>query len=268
MMKYGRTIFVALCLAVVCTSGVFSFAEPVAAAGLIPAPTGKCPEDYASPVSKTTPITEPCKDGDRDYSLGDVKSVLVRIGNFMLGVSGAVALVVFTIGGFMWVMSAGNSKYVEKGKELMKSGVIGLVILFSAYTIVAFGVKLFAGAEGAKYLPTVGAPGATPSGAGGATGSASYPISVPMAGVAADQQCGKFGGSGSCEAPTSCGGTLITGACPGTKKCCMTVTDGAQTEPCGKIGGKCQKKTTACSGPYVSGLCSGDADTQCCFPKK
>jgi hypothetical protein len=265
MIKFFRSIFVSASFVALCVGGILSYATPVAAAGLIPSPTGKCPEDYASPVSKMTPLGESCKDGDRDYSLGDVKSVLVRIGNFMLGVSGAIALVIFTLGGFYWVMSAGSSKMVQKGKDLMKSGVIGLVILFSAYTVVAFAVKLFAGDEGAKYLPKVGGVSGMDVGSSGG-GSASGVISKPMAGVAASDQCVAIGGN--CPASGTCSGTVISGACSGALKCCLTVTNGSKTEKCGKLGGTCQDNKGACTGPYVSGLCSGAASVQCCFPKK
>nr|AEW43447.1 peptidoglycan recognition protein 2 [Solen grandis] len=35
---------------------------------------------------------------------------------------------------------------------------------------------------------------------------------------------------------------------------------------CTNLGGTCQTDTNACSGPYVSGLCSGPASRRCCVP--
>ncbi len=250
--------------------GGLLYATPVHAAGLIPDPTGRCPEDYASGTTVTTPLGQPCKDGaSRDYSLGDVKSVMARIGNFMLGISGAVALVVFVVGGFYFVMSAGNSKMVSKGIDLMVSGVIGLIILFSSYTIIAYGIKTFVGSEGDQFLPKASGPAAAAGAAGGGAAQ-SYAISVPMTGVTADAQCSFLTGTdNNCVSTATCPGTLIDGACATGKKCCFPTKAAAQTTLCGKLGGTCTSNSSPCNGgngAFASGLCPGAATVQCCLP--
>lgn len=235
------------------------------AAGLIPDATGKCPEDYRlnsdGTASKKTPLGQACITGDRDYALADIKSLLVRIGNFFIGISGAVALLVFTVGGFMWLMSAGNSKTVERGKSLMVSGAIGLAIMFSAYTIIAFGLKQFAGSEADQYLPKVTNPN-TPASAG----AASFSIFKPAAGISPEQTCGKIGGA--CVEKGKCtGAATITGACTSSKDCCLNTKQGAQTTLCGKLGGVCQGAVNACTGPLISKMCPlASSDIRCCLP--
>ncbi len=54
----------------------------------------------------------------------------------ILGLSGSVALLVFVYGGFMYLISAGDTKRVEKGKETLKNAALGLVIIFASYLIV------------------------------------------------------------------------------------------------------------------------------------
>lgn len=237
------------------------------AAGLIPEPTGKCPEDYKlnpdGTARKVTPLNQSCTEGERDYALADIKSLLVRIGNFLIGISGAVALLVFTVGGFLWIASAGSAKQVEKGRAMMIGGAIGLAIMFSAYTIIAFGLKQFAGSEAQQYLPKT-----TDPNVGTGAAAASYAIGKPALNVPAAQTCGKIAGA-SCVASGKCtGAAVIAGACSASQDCCLTTVQGAQTTLCGKVGGACQDNSQACTGPYVKGMCPGVASVQCCIPVK
>lgn len=73
--------------------------------------------------------------------LGANASIPMLIGRLIraaLGLSGAVALLMFVYGGFMWLISAGDAKKVQKGKDTFTYAVIGLVIIFTAYTAVNF----------------------------------------------------------------------------------------------------------------------------------
>ncbi|MEK7102533.1 MAG: pilin, partial [Patescibacteria group bacterium] len=62
----------------------------------------------------------------------------VNYGRFLLGLSGSVALVIFVWGGFLMLTSAGNPKKVQGGKDKMVAAIIGLIIIFSAFTVVKF----------------------------------------------------------------------------------------------------------------------------------
>lgn len=240
------------------------------AAGLIPEPTGKCPEDYQS--GSAANLSVPCKDGgERDFALDDIKSLLATIGNFMLGVSGAIVLSCFVLGGFFWIASAGNQKMVDKGKGLISGAVIGLIIMFSAYTLVLLAVRTLVGSDvyaPAATGPTAGTPkGPKPPNKSITKGTISkMPLMVTKTGL-----CEKLSGT-PCQKVNSCATPYaITDACgtdnvsDGGQECCMPVKVPAQTSPCGKMGGTCQDSSTACNGPYVKGFCSGKAAIQCCF---
>lgn len=65
--------------------------------------------------------------------LEDFMQVFVNVADYILAISGSLALLVFVIGGFMWMISQGDSGRVTKGKDFMKGGLIGLLIIFGAY---------------------------------------------------------------------------------------------------------------------------------------
>jgi hypothetical protein len=72
--------------------------------------------------------------------------VAIDITNVIMGIVGALALIVFVYGGFVLILSEGSSEKVSKGTGAMMAAVIGLTIVFAAYLLIrflgqAFGVK-------------------------------------------------------------------------------------------------------------------------------
>ncbi len=55
-----------------------------------------------------------------------------------LGLVGSLALLMFVYGGFTWMLSAGNTEKVQKGKNIFIWATIGLIVIFSAYGIIRF----------------------------------------------------------------------------------------------------------------------------------
>lgn len=66
---------------------------------------------------------------------------LIRIAEFLLGIAGSIALVMFVYGGFVYLTAFGKSEQAKKGQQVLIAAVIGLVIVFSAFLIVDFVVK-------------------------------------------------------------------------------------------------------------------------------
>ena len=79
---------------------------------------------------------------------------MVNVANWILGIVGSLALLMFVIGGFMFLISAGNSKTVDKGKSILISSVVGLVIVFCSYMIIQFSMS----AMGLKWSGTTAVP--------------------------------------------------------------------------------------------------------------
>ncbi len=60
------------------------------------------------------------------------------ITKLILGLSGSVMLLMVVYGGFLWLASSGNSGMIEKGKKVLISSIIGLIIVFGAYSATQF----------------------------------------------------------------------------------------------------------------------------------
>jgi len=70
-------------------------------------------------------------------SEGDLRIVIGRVIRAALGLSGAIALLMFIWGGFQWLTSGGSPEKVKAGKNTLTWAAIGLVVIFTAYTLVA-----------------------------------------------------------------------------------------------------------------------------------
>lgn len=78
-------------------------------------------------------------------SLSQVTQLAVNFIILILGISGSVALLMFVYGGFNWVFAQGRSEYIQTGKDTMKHAVIGLAIIFGAYSIINFLIATLGG---------------------------------------------------------------------------------------------------------------------------
>lgn len=81
----------------------------------------------SDPVSLTNP-------------LGATKDIPTLIGyaiKAVMGIVGSLALVMIIYGGFVWMTAAGNAEKVSQGKNILIWAIIGLVVIFSAYILVA-----------------------------------------------------------------------------------------------------------------------------------
>jgi len=56
----------------------------------------------------------------------------------VLGLTGTIALIYFIMGGFMWMTASGNMDKIKKGKDTLIWATLGIVIIFSACSILAF----------------------------------------------------------------------------------------------------------------------------------
>lgn len=68
-------------------------------------------------------------------SLDDIQIVFNNVGNYVLGIVGALVFLMYVVGGFYFLISGlpGQEKLREKGKTALKTSTIGLVIVFGAY---------------------------------------------------------------------------------------------------------------------------------------
>ena len=68
----------------------------------------------------------------------DIRQGVMQIVNVLLGFLGILAIIIILWGGFRWLTSGGNEEKVGEAKKIITAGIIGLVIIFTAYAIAAF----------------------------------------------------------------------------------------------------------------------------------
>ncbi len=71
----------------------------------------------------------------------DVRTTVSNVIKAFMGLLGIVAVVIILLGGFKWMTAGGNEEKVSEAKKLIISGIIGLIIIMSAYAIAQFVVN-------------------------------------------------------------------------------------------------------------------------------
>ncbi len=178
--------------AAICLFVILPFlAVQAADRGLLPSETGgKCPTGAVN-----------CG----NYTLNDGVQLIVNVMQWILGIVGSLTLLMFVVGGFMFLISGGNAQTVEKGKKILIGSVVGLAIVFGSYMIVKFSMT----ALGLNWSGTISRP------------------SVTGAGDICSQ---KYGDKGYSCMDKSLGDSCITGLCLGDNadnpniKCCKAKT--------------------------------------------
>ena len=92
--------------------------------------------------------SEACKQHCGDYELNDFVRVGINASQWILGIVGSLALLMFIYGGVMMITAGvstraegGKDKRVNIGKDAIENAVVGLVIVFTAYIIIGFVFK-------------------------------------------------------------------------------------------------------------------------------
>jgi hypothetical protein len=70
--------------------------------------------------------------------VNDVPTLIGKVISGVLSVVGSLALVMFIYGGFTWMLAAGNTEKVKKGRDILIWAALGLVIIFTSYAMVSY----------------------------------------------------------------------------------------------------------------------------------
>ncbi|HUT22470.1 MAG TPA: TrbC/VirB2 family protein [Candidatus Bipolaricaulota bacterium] len=94
----------------------------------------------ACPVMAALPTLVPqeCLGDATECNLGSVENLMANVAGIILGLSGSIALLMFVIGGFMYIFSGGSSDTVSKAKKVLSTSVIGLALILGAGVIIKF----------------------------------------------------------------------------------------------------------------------------------
>ena len=68
----------------------------------------------------------------------DLRVVIANIIKTAMGFLGIIAVLIILYGGFKWMTSAGSDEKVGEAKKIITSGIIGLIIIVTAYAIATF----------------------------------------------------------------------------------------------------------------------------------
>jgi hypothetical protein len=74
----------------------------------------------------------------------DLPTLVGRIIGQIIALLGVLFLALTVYGGYKWMMARGNEQEVEKAKETIKAGIIGLGIMLGAYAITNLVISRFA----------------------------------------------------------------------------------------------------------------------------
>lgn len=104
-----------------------------------------------------------------NLSNADPREAAVGVTALLMTFLGIIATIVIIYGGYVWTTSAGDPQKIEKAKKVITGGVIGLILVLSAFIIVNFVINMIGGA-----LNNTGGSGGGGSGGGvglGASGN-------------------------------------------------------------------------------------------------
>ncbi len=85
---------------------------------------GYCPEGYSGNCG--------------NYEVNDFVELAVNVSQWILGVVGSLALVMFIYGGLSFMLSAGSSEKISQARKIIVAAIIGLIIVFASYLIIRF----------------------------------------------------------------------------------------------------------------------------------
>ena len=68
----------------------------------------------------------------------NLSSMISGVIKVVMGFLGVIAVLIILWGGFIWMTAMGEPDKIEKAKNMIKAGVIGLVIIFASYAIASF----------------------------------------------------------------------------------------------------------------------------------
>ncbi len=89
------------------------------------------------PFDPSTTSDSELSSGDDILGIGsnDPITVAIRITNVILTLLGITFLVTLIYGGTTWVLARGNTEEIERAKKMIRRGLIGFIIILSAYGI-------------------------------------------------------------------------------------------------------------------------------------
>ena len=77
------------------------------------------------------------------YGNKDLRLIVADIINQLVAFLGIIAVMIILFAGFRWMLSGGNDEKVAEAKKTMVSGLIGLFLVLTSYSIANFVLNAF-----------------------------------------------------------------------------------------------------------------------------
>lgn len=87
--------------------------------------------------------------GELGTSSQDLRITIARIIRTAMSLLGIIAVLIVLYGGFKWMTAAGSDEAVGDAKKIITAGIIGLIIILTAYAIASFVINSLVAATGA-----------------------------------------------------------------------------------------------------------------------
>ena len=78
----------------------------------------------------------------------DLREGIMAIVQILLTFLGIIAILIVLWGGFTWMTAGGNEEKISQAKKIISAGIIGLIIIFTAFAIAQFVVTQLMSATG------------------------------------------------------------------------------------------------------------------------
>ena len=114
------------------------------------AAAGANPTGAAVPGGALKNLKQGMADTGAAAGVGAAKSLPELVGSYVqqaMGLLGIVLVVLVIYAGFLWMTAQGSEEKIKKAKGIITSAVIGIVLIFAAYSITGFVVDALNAAQ-------------------------------------------------------------------------------------------------------------------------
>jgi hypothetical protein len=80
----------------------------------------------------------------------DIRITIARIIRTAMSLLGIIAVLIILYGGFKWMTGGGSDEAVGDAKKIITAGIVGLVIILTAYAIASFVISSLVSATGTQ----------------------------------------------------------------------------------------------------------------------
>lgn len=103
-------------------------------------------------LAQLPPYSDPT--GQAPARISDFEALFGRLLYYILAFAAVVVFIMFLLGGFKWLTSAGNPKNVESARNTLTYAIIGLIVILFSYIVLVF-INKITGAPVLNFTVTI-----------------------------------------------------------------------------------------------------------------